>query len=73
MNQKEETINNQKYGILVIGPSGSGKTTFISKISEIYTNFNIGVTNVNMDPGNLNDNLKVDINICDLITVEDAE
>jgi GTPase SAR1 family protein len=61
-----------KYCQLVMGPAGSGKTTYCEKMVEFCEPLERHVTIINLDPGRECTPNSVDIDICDLISLEDA-
>lgn len=57
------------FGMLVLGPSGSGKSTLCASLNEIYSNLDIPVTLISLDPANETLKYQTDIDIRDLITI----
>lgn len=66
------TVENPRYGQLVIGPPGSGKTTYCGEALKFYRELGRHVCVVNLDPANENMAYEPVINVMELITVEDC-
>ena len=58
--------------LLVIGPAGSGKSTFCASMKEFLNQFQRKTCIFNLDPANDALPYTADIDICDLITLDDA-
>ncbi|EDV41311.1 uncharacterized protein Dana_GF10956 [Drosophila ananassae] len=66
------TVENPRYGQLVIGPPGSGKTTYCGEALKFYRELGRQVCVVNLDPANENMAYEPVLNVMELITVEDC-
>ena len=58
--------------ILVMGPAGSGKSTFCKAMKLFLNGFRKDACVLNLDPANDHLPYEADIDICELITLEDA-
>lgn len=72
-----EKVKNQKielnlHGQLIIGPPGSGKSTYCAGISKILKKLGRNITIVNLDPANEKLNYYPEIDITELVNLSDV-
>lgn len=68
----EESVEDVKFGVLLLGAPGTGKTTFCNTYHEFLADFDRPHCQVNLDPANENITYPCGIDLRDLITLEDA-
>ena len=59
------------YGCFIIGPSGAGKTTLAFNLANAFNFMNRPYCLINLDPA-LEDDIKYDVDIRELINLEDV-